>query len=70
VIRIAITVEAFEAIARTLRFGSVSYETEANERGERLIWVDHAAVARLRAIRGLGESYSDVILQLAAESLL
>ena len=39
-IRIAISAEAFEAIARTLPLGSVGYEAEANERGERLIWLD------------------------------
>ena len=39
---IAITVEAFEAIARTLPLGSVGYEAEANERGERLIWIEDA----------------------------
>jgi hypothetical protein len=32
-IRIAITVEAFEAMARTLPLGSVGYENEINERG-------------------------------------
>jgi hypothetical protein len=36
-IKIAISVEAFEAIAKTLPVGSVRYEAEANERGERLI---------------------------------
>ena len=36
-----------------------------DERGERLIWLDHAVVARLRAMRGPGESYSDVILRIA-----
>ena len=46
-IRIAITEAAFEAIARTLPLGSVGYENEANKRGERLIWLDHAVVARL-----------------------
>jgi hypothetical protein len=34
-VRIAISVEAFEAIARTLPLSSVGYENEANERGER-----------------------------------
>ena len=34
-IKIAISVEAFEAIARTLPLGSVGYEAEPNERGER-----------------------------------
>jgi hypothetical protein len=33
-IRIAITVEAFEAIASTLPLGSTGYESAANERGE------------------------------------
>ncbi len=41
-IRIAISIEAFEAIAETLPLGSVGYETEANERGERLIWLEDA----------------------------
>ena len=39
-VRIAISVEAFEAIARTLPLGSVGYEPEANERGERLVWLE------------------------------
>ncbi len=53
-IRIAISVEAFEAIARTLPFGSMSFENEINERGEHLIWLDHAVVARLKAMRRAG----------------
>ena len=67
-IRIAIPVEAFEAIASTLPLGSVGYENEINERGERLIWLDCEMVDRLRAIRGPGESYSEVILRLAKET--
>jgi hypothetical protein len=67
-VRIAISVEAFEAIARTLPLGSVGYENATNERGERLIWLERAVVDRLRAMRGPGESYSDVILRLTAES--
>jgi hypothetical protein len=47
--------------------GSVGYENKVNEKGERLIWLDRAVVDRLRAMRGEGESYSDVILRLAAE---
>jgi hypothetical protein len=43
-IKIAITIEAFEAIARTLPLGSVGYENEANEKGERLIWLEAAMV--------------------------
>ena len=34
-IRIAISQAAFDAIAKTLPLGSVGYEAEANERGER-----------------------------------
>ena len=34
-IRIAITPEAFEAVAATLPLGTMGYENEANERGER-----------------------------------
>ena len=64
-IRIAISVEAFDAIARTLQFGSVGYENEINERGERLIWLDLLVLNRLRAMRAPGESYSDVILRSA-----
>jgi hypothetical protein len=66
-IRIAISVEAFEAIARTLPLGSVGYENAANERGERLIWLDPAILARLRAMRGPGKSWSDVIIRPTAE---
>ena len=36
-IRLAISVEAFEAITRTLPLGSVGYENKTNERGERLV---------------------------------
>jgi hypothetical protein len=46
---------------------SVSCATVVTQ-GEKLIWLDHAVVSRLRAMRGPGESYSDVILRLAAES--
>jgi hypothetical protein len=51
------------AIARTLAFGNMSFQNATNERGERLIWLDHAVVNRLRAMRGPGESYSDVIMR-------
>jgi len=69
-IRIAISVEAFEAIARTLPVGSVGYEAEANERGERYVWLEDAMADRLGAIRGPGESYSDVIIRFAGQEAL
>jgi hypothetical protein len=67
----AFTRENFEAIvASTLSsLGSVGYEIATNERGERPIWLDHSDVARLRAMRGPGESYSDVILRVAGGAL-
>lgn len=67
-IRIAITQAVFDAICATLPLGSIGYENATNENGERLIWLDHGVVARLRAMRGPGESYSDVILRLVASS--
>ena len=64
-IRIAITPAAFEAIAATRPLGSVGYEPQPNAKGERLIWLESPIVDRLGAMRGPGESYSDVILRLA-----
>ena len=66
-IRIAISQAAFDALASTLPLGSVSFENNTNERGERYVWLDRAVVDRLRALRGAGESYSDVILRVAVE---
>jgi hypothetical protein len=63
-IKIAISQAAFEAIARTLPLGSVGYENQINEQGERLIWLEPNVVNRLRAMRGPGESFSDVIMRL------
>jgi hypothetical protein len=63
-VRISISQAAFDAIASTLPLGSVGYENEVNECGERLIWLGPDVVNRLRAMRGPGESYSDVILRL------
>jgi hypothetical protein len=66
-VHIAISQAAFEAIAKTLPLGSVDYENATNEKGERLIWLEPSMVDRLRAMRGPGESWSDVILRLAEE---
>lgn len=65
-IKIGISEAAFEAIASTLPLGSVGYENEVNEKGERYVWLAPNVVDRLRAMRGPGESYSDVILRVAA----
>ena len=69
-IRIAISQAAFETIARTLPFGTVSFENKITENGERLIWLESNVVDRLRALRGPGESYTDVILRVVAEGLM
>jgi hypothetical protein len=65
-IRIAITEEAFEAISRTLPLGSTDFERHPADDGQRLVWLEPHVVNKLRAMRGPGESYSDVILRLAA----
>ena len=67
-IRIAISAAAFDAIARTMPFGSVNYETGVDDKDERHIWLPRAVVDRLRYLRAPGESFSDVILRLAAEA--
>jgi hypothetical protein len=67
-IRIAISQAAFDAIVATMKLGSVGYENATDEQGRRLIWLDHAVVDRLRAMRGPGESYSDAILRLVAHA--
>ena len=65
-IRIAITPAAFEAIAATLPLGGVGYENAVNEDGERCVWLEPQGIDRLRAMRGPGVSYSDVIRLVAA----
>ena len=45
----------------------MGYEVEANDRGERTVWLEDAMVDRPRAMRGPGERCSDVILRIAAE---
>ena len=61
----AISEAAFRAIASTMPLGSVGYEAQVGPNGERLIWLASNVVDRLRALRGRGESYSDVILRVA-----
>ncbi len=65
-IRIAITPAAFEAIAATLPLGSVGFEPEPDVKGERAVWIERSVVDKLSALRGPGESLSDVILRVAA----
>ena len=67
-VRIAISQAAFDAIAATMPFGSVNFEAGVDDNGERYIWLPRAVVDRLRSLRGPGESYSDVILAVAADA--
>ena len=65
-VRIAITQAAFDAIAATLPPGSTGYENAVNDKGDRLIWLERRMLDKLNSYRRAGESYSDVILRLAA----
>ena len=63
-IRLTISAAAFEAIAATLP-SSIGYERIRAPSGEYHIWLEPRFVDRLRAMRGPGASYGDVILRLA-----
>jgi hypothetical protein len=47
-------------------FGSVNYEAEHSADGQIYIWLAEGVLNRLKMLRGPDESYSDVILRLAA----
>ena len=64
-VTIAITAEAFASIEGTLVEGSKG-DARPDGKGGYLIVVPHAILDRLKTMRGPGESYSDVILALAA----
>ena len=66
-VRIAISQAAFDAICATLPHGSTGYENAVNEKGERLIWLERRMLDKLNSHRRAGETYSDVILGVAAE---
>jgi len=51
---------------RRFRPGSTGYENAVNEKGERLIWLERRMLDKLNSYRRAGESYSDVILRVAA----
>ena len=67
-IRIAITAEAFEAIAATLPSGNVLYERERTPHGGYFVWLERAAVNNLERLRGpRDEDISAVIVRLFGE---
>jgi hypothetical protein len=66
VIRLTITKAAYNAIIATLPIGTVALEPKLDRRGGYLVWVERQWADKLDAMRRPGESYSDVILRLAA----
>ena len=69
-IRIAITAEAFEAIAATLPSGKVLYERERTAQGGYLVWLDETVVNNLERLRGpRDEDLSAVIVRLFGEQV-
>jgi hypothetical protein len=63
-VRISISIAAFEALAATSPLGIIGCESELTPNGERLFWLEERWVNKLDAIRMPGESYSDIILWL------
>ncbi|MGC2786157.1 MAG: hypothetical protein WA397_20460 [Roseiarcus sp.] len=69
-IRIAITAEAFEAIAATLPSGNVLYERERTPHGGYFVWLDESAANNLERLRGpRDEDLSAVIVRYSASML-
>jgi hypothetical protein len=57
--------QAFQIIAESLPFGSVTAEPEPAPNGRVEIWLAPNLLAKLQMLRRPSESYSDVILALA-----
>jgi hypothetical protein len=64
VIKIAISAEAFQAVAESLPLGSFAVEPERAPDGRVEIWLEPNVLAKLKMLRRPGESYSDVIMAL------
>jgi hypothetical protein len=67
-IAITISGEAYAAIVPTLPPGSVPRDGNIAD-GEFHVWLPEVVVARLRARRKNGETFSDVIMRLAAAEM-
>jgi hypothetical protein len=64
-IRIAVSLAAYQALASTLAQGSEAHPPEPLEVGEGVgMWIDHATLAALKGERRVGEGWSEVILRL------
>jgi hypothetical protein len=66
VVRIAITKEAYDAIVATLPLGAVALEPKTAARGIYWVWIEPEVVKKLARQRGPRETYSHVIMRLAA----
>jgi hypothetical protein len=64
-IQIPITEEAFDAIAASLPSGWIAEAPQRLRDGRPAIWLPEALLAHLKALRGPGEDYSDVIIAIA-----
>jgi hypothetical protein len=67
-IGITVTAEAYVAIKATLPADTQTWPTSPAHQGDVVICLDQAMVDRLGAMRGPGESYSDVILRLGTSA--
>jgi hypothetical protein len=67
-IRIAITADAFDAVAAMLPSGNVLYERERTAQGGYFVWLDESVVNNLKRLRGpRDEDLSAVIVRLFGE---
>jgi hypothetical protein len=67
-IRIAISLAAYQAIASTIPQGRTARPPEPQEVGEGVgLWIDYVTLAALRRERRGGEGWSEVILRVAAD---
>ena len=69
-VTISISLEACDAVSATLPHGDVAQPPQIDERGGVWFLVDHKTLDRLTALRGPGESYSEVILRMAKVALM
>ena len=65
-VRLEITLEAYEAIRETLPKRAQLVPLERAGQGKVYVWLDAKVVAELARFRGRTESFSEVILRLAA----
>ena len=67
-IRIAVSLAAYQAIASTIPLGRMARPPEPLEVGEGVgLWIDHVTLAALWRERRGGEGWSEVILRVSAD---